>query len=477
MATDDNQGSINSPNENDDQPERFANDPSERGASGSVPAPEGVGAYNIPPKIDNINPNPNPLIKHDLEKCEGRILRAGIDSLTLSIYCEWEVDREHQEKCKRLDQFKELKLKAMKERKAQPGKIEALYGGGSWLFNMQTFRVKNYELVLIGVDDDFSIRITKRDNIGNQPRVQVEFRSKYLHATEIEKAVSRARAVLRDIGLRIRVGGILVSVLHLHCDYLDINGNITSETRNTISGKAGVTDLKEKKRHCETIYIGSKKDPIQLVIYDKKIQLKEINAVGSLDKEWNLNQGEEDYTIYRIEYHLRRKACKDLGVDKVESLYHGLESIWSYLTKEWCQDLEVDDTHKNRQVVKSYWKEIQQAFVQKEDGPVIKKQERSKLTVTNPWLSARGVYKALIKFLAECIVTATRLPEEITVQMAIEAWAKFVVWIPDMNNEDFEARVKEEVGKIRNRKEEEKAKILKKAKSIINLNEKYAPHH
>jgi hypothetical protein len=119
MSEDDNQDNINSSSEHEAQPERSAIDPSERGESGSVPEPWGVGLCNTPPKNDKIKYNP--LKRQGLENGEGRILRAGIDSLTLSIYCDWEVDPENQDNCLRLHQFKELKLKALKGKETTMG--------------------------------------------------------------------------------------------------------------------------------------------------------------------------------------------------------------------------------------------------------------------------------------------------------------------------------------------------------------------
>ena len=82
MFEDDNQDNINSTNEHEDQPERPANDPSERGASGSVQAPEGVCPCNTPPSM--IHTTTQLIDNTNKSESAYQVLNAGIDSVYIS---------------------------------------------------------------------------------------------------------------------------------------------------------------------------------------------------------------------------------------------------------------------------------------------------------------------------------------------------------------------------------------------------------
>ena len=61
------------------------------------------------------------------------------------------------------------------------------------------------------------------------------------------------------------------------------------------------------------------------------------------------------------------------------------------------------------------------------------------------------------------------MPEIICLQTVIETLVKFLVWMPGVEN--YEAEVRQEVQNIRNRKEKDKLKILKKASRVIDISE------
>lgn len=437
-------------------------------ASGSVEGNSGVCPCNTPHIIDNTSDNSLKLINQGIP--EGRVLRAGIDSLTLSIYCEWIKDKENIEEKVFPEQLKDLKQKAIASGEITTGAIREMYGDGAWNFTIQRKGIRGYNLVINGEENDFTLQVYEGRKAGNRPRVVIEIRSQYLHAVGHEKAIKKALGVLRDTGARIKINGVLVSRMDLYCDYLDKGRNIDSYTRNSIVSKAGPDRNMHEKGELETLYVGPRGGDIQLRIYDKQKQLKKLGEEGSLDSEWNLSLEEEAYNIFRFEYQLKREALKKLGIDKPDDITGNIAGLWGYLTQEWSEDLEKDDTHKDRRVVKKYWKEeIHQAFVQREDSPVIEKQVRLKIVVTNPWASAKEVYKCLKRFHAECIVTATIMPEIICLQTVIETLVKFLVWMPGVEN--YEAEVRQEVQNIRNRKEKDKLKILKKASRVIDISE------
>jgi len=82
-----------------------------------------------------------------------------------------------------------------------------------------------------------------------------------------------------------------------------------------------------------------KGDPIVARIYDKTLENKG-KGKAWFETIWEKNGWDGQKNIWRIEFQLRRKALKELGIEKVESIKENEDRLWNYLTEQW---LKIDD--------------------------------------------------------------------------------------------------------------------------------------
>lgn len=90
-----------------------------------------------------------------------------------------------------------------------------------------------------------------------------------------------------------------------------------------------------------------KGNPILARIYNKSEEIK-IKGKEWFKAIWLENGWDGIKDIWRIEFQLRRKALKELGIDKVEDFRSNEDGLYRYLTDKWLSiDNDIWDTVKN----------------------------------------------------------------------------------------------------------------------------------
>ncbi|MCE5327254.1 MAG: replication initiation factor domain-containing protein [Planctomycetaceae bacterium] len=115
----------------------------------------------------------------------------------------------------------------------------------------------------------------------------------------------------------------------------------------------------------ETFYIGGRASPIRARLYDKA---KEVLLHG---KEWfkELWDLGEIRDVWRVEFQLRRVALRSYGIETVGDLREKLGGIWKDLTSDWFCLRALDDPKTSRRSVMPFWEMVQ--GVAKKLGPAV----------------------------------------------------------------------------------------------------------
>lgn len=69
-------------------------------------------------------------------------------------------------------------------------------------------------------------------------------------------------------------------------------------------------------------------------IYNKTEEIKKSQKYW-FKNVWNEYGSDNNKTVWRVEFQIRRKALKELNIDKVNDIKENLESVWGYLTQKW----------------------------------------------------------------------------------------------------------------------------------------------
>jgi len=107
----------------------------------------------------------------------------------------------------------------------------------------------------------------------------------------------------------------------------------------------------------ETYYLGSKRSPIQLRIYDKAKEIHEKSKKFWFKELWGVDELED---IWRVEFQLRRTALKQFGIEGTETLKVKLPGLWRHLTTEWFSLRIRDDSNTSRQSFHPWWFQVQE---------------------------------------------------------------------------------------------------------------------
>ncbi len=107
-----------------------------------------------------------------------------------------------------------------------------------------------------------------------------------------------------------------------------------------------ITRARAKANHCvDDSYTYGKKfsgftigrgNPMLARIYNKKLEI-ETRGKEWFKAIWKENGWNEKDDVWRIEYQLRRKALRELNIDKVEDISEKEDQLWHYLTTNYLK--------------------------------------------------------------------------------------------------------------------------------------------
>lgn len=71
-------------------------------------------------------------------------------------------------------------------------------------------------------------------------------------------------------------------------------------------------------------------------IYQKKLEIETRGKEG-FKTIWKENGWDERDDVWHIEFQVRRKALKELSINKVEDVFEKEDQLWHYLTTNWLK--------------------------------------------------------------------------------------------------------------------------------------------
>jgi len=63
--------------------------------------------------------------------------------------------------------------------------------------------------------------------------------------------------------------------------------------------------------------------------------------------------------VWRVEFHIRRQALKQFGINELKDLECKLPGVWQYLTDTWFSLRNRDNENTSRRTIHEQWKVIQ----------------------------------------------------------------------------------------------------------------------
>lgn len=259
-----------------------------------------------------------------------------IDTLKLQFYCS-DVEKEKLKFNANIDYFIALKTEAMEikhhdnQQRFKETKINDIK------FRVMATSQNGFNVVL--QNGDFTLSFRKIDDKNINPIIKAEFRSEFLLRNGYNLAI---KIVLETIEKLLKNYHIKVSEIHLAKDIQGYNFNILDFYR--------LKTLKRNKQifnqDTNLFFSGLKftgfsigKGAEMLRIYNKTHEIS-LNKNKAFVKylSWDYNPDyDENSTVWRIEFQLRREKLKHLYsswgiVESLETLLNSISSIWNYLT-------------------------------------------------------------------------------------------------------------------------------------------------
>lgn len=295
-----------------------------------------------------------------------------VDTLKLQYYPN-DIEKEKMSFNTYIDYFLDCKSEAQKIKgeDSQSRYIETKLDGLT--FRVMATSQRGFQVVL--QNGDFTLSLRKMDEKGHNPVIKAEFRSEFLLRNGYKRAITTVNGIIE---LMLKNYFIKVSEIHLAKDIQNYNFNILDFYR--------LKTLKRNKQifnqDTNIFYNGLKftgfsigKGDEMLRIYNKSHEIdknKEKAFVQYLS--WDVNPDyDEDKTVWRIEFQLRRKKLKELysswGImENLKSLLSSISSIWDYLINTFVlKELSIKECQ-----------EIQSGYKIKDDELIILNQEAIK---------------------------------------------------------------------------------------------------
>lgn len=295
-----------------------------------------------------------------------------VDTLKLQYYPN-DIEKEKMSFNRYIDYFLDCKIDAQKIKgeDSQSRYIETNLDGLT--FRVMATSQRGFHVVL--QNGDFTLSLRKMDEKGHNPVIKAEFRAEFLLRNGYKRAITTVNAIVE---LMLKNYFIKVSEIHLAKDIQNYNFNILDFYR--------LKTLKRNKQifnqDTNIFYNGLKftgfsigKGDEMLRIYNKSHEIdknKEKAFVQYLS--WDINPDyDENKTVWRIEFQLRRKKLKELygswGImENLKSLLSSISSIWDYLINTFVlKELSIKECQ-----------EIQSGYKIKDDELIILNQEAIK---------------------------------------------------------------------------------------------------
>lgn len=185
--------------------------------------------------------------------------------------------------------------------------------------------------------------------------VYASIKAKTLWANGLERSVANTLALIGLLDADVYIGKIKPSRCDLCTDF-HIPGGLSFD----LFQECGVPKRLKTNPHfnsavLETYYIGSRKAPMRVRIYDKSKEMVAHRKFWLVDL-WG---GENLPDVWRIEFQLRRTALHQFGIDSLEDLQPKLGGVWEHLTHKFYSLRLLDNLNVSRRTVHPWWQAVQ----------------------------------------------------------------------------------------------------------------------
>lgn len=227
-------------------------------------------------------------------------------------------------------------------------------------FVMRPAGKKPYTYVLC--NDDFTLKLAQKVSHGMFPEVFIELRSQFLWRLGYRNTYNFIKEWVSTWAK------IESDVINRADPAIDIKGlpdigiqNIVSRARKSKSYLEFIPIQKG-----QLYYYGEKitgwefgSGPLIIRIYDKSYEVKKVHKEWFHDL-WKQGGWDEESTVARVEFQMRREFLKDFNVTTFESFEESLGDIFRYTTVDWFTVREPSGgKNRSRWRVTPFWSEIQ----------------------------------------------------------------------------------------------------------------------
>lgn len=214
--------------------------------------------------------------------------------------------------------------------------------------------------------DDFHICFMKRE-IENTSPIFVRFISSFLWKYEYKGAFDIFMKWFANT-FQIEVKGTRISRIDFCLDTDEVEfverdmENFYTRARKREKNYPLQNDCVDNTNFNGRIFTGfviGKGSPLSCRIYNKTVEIKK-SSKEWFEQIWIEKGWQEDKTVWRIEFQIRRKVLKEVGMSSMLEIEEKSNGIWAYLTQNWLT-LRKKNQGKNtsRFEIDQRWEKIQ----------------------------------------------------------------------------------------------------------------------
>lgn len=205
-------------------------------------------------------------------------------------------------------------------------------------FQVEPSTVRGFSVSIKNADITMHLKKITR-NIDKNPFVKIEFRSSFLHRFGYLKAIKKVQSFFQSAFFSVYT--IKISELHLHCDIqgyefsiLDFHRMKTRSRNNRFFDDDSVNGLFSEGRKFQGFMMGGGDYLIR--VYNKTKEIMKFPNKAFIRQCWGTCKDyDENKTVYRIEFQLRREKLKKMKLsdgtvlDGFHTVLNNIHNIWN----------------------------------------------------------------------------------------------------------------------------------------------------
>lgn len=202
--------------------------------------------------------------------------------------------------------------------------------------------------------------------------IRVRFKQEYLWSCGIRNCwIVVEEWINKSFGevIDVKIGRVDMAC---HTDLI----NLDIKDLERFKGKYRKQSIFLDDRKLNTINFGSRESGIYLRIYNKSLEIKTDKKKEWFKELWEVYNADKNKDIWNVEFELKREYLRDIGINNFSDLYERINSVWRYLTEKWIVYVKKDNKRIERCSIRNEWLEIQKAFDNYEDKPIIKREKQ-----------------------------------------------------------------------------------------------------